>query len=126
MTRTFVCSSLAVLLSLGCTDSLGPKVMGHWTGPGIEFTSTFVTSELRLPCVETVRVVPGVRLGADRRIQFSGTLTNHWFSTPFTFSGEARGDTLRATLVTNTDRGPVSQDYVLTTDGEFGGWGCVQ
>ncbi|HEV8400567.1 MAG TPA: hypothetical protein VGQ18_12130 [Gemmatimonadales bacterium] len=125
MTRTLVWSSFAVLLSLSCSDPLGPKVIGHWTGPGIEFTSTFVSSELRLPCVEPVHVVPGVRLGADRRIQLSGTLTSYWYSTPFTFSGEARGDTLRATLVMSTDRGPVSQDYVLTTDGDFGGWACL-
>jgi hypothetical protein len=126
MTRALVWSSLAVLLSLSCNDSLGPNVIGRWTGQGIEFTAMFTSSELRLPCANLVRVFPAVRLGADHRIQFSGTLTSYWSSVPFTFTGEERGDTLRATLVTSTDRGPVSRDYVMTTDGDFGGWACLE
>ena len=125
MTRSLVWTSLAVFLSLSCDDSLGPKVIGHWTGPGIEFSSTFTSSELRLPCVNPVRVFPAVRLGADHRIQLSGTLTNYWDSHPFTFTGEVRGDTLRATLVISTTQGPESRDYVMTTDGDFGAWACL-
>jgi len=124
MPRRLVWSSLAVFLSLSCRDSLEPKVIGHWTGPGIEFTATFASSDLRLPCVELVRVVPGVRLGADQRLQLSGTLRSYWYSLPFTFTGEARGDTLRATLVVTTTQGLESHDYVMTTAGDFGSWAC--
>ena len=125
MTRNLVCSSVAVFLSLSCSDSLGPKVIGHWTGPGIELTATFTSSELRLPCADPVRFFPGIRLGADHRVQLSGTLNSYWYSVPFTFTGEERGDTLRATLVTITPQGPVSRDYVMTSDGDFGGWYCA-
>lgn len=125
MTRSLVWSSLAVFLSLSCNDTLGPKVIGRWTGQGIEFSSTFTSSELQLPCNAPVRVFPAVRLGADNRLQLSGTLTSYWYSHPFTFSGEVRGDTLRATLVISTPQGPQSREYVMTTDGDFGGWVCA-
>jgi len=121
MTRMRVGLVSAIVLCIGCGDSLGPGINGRWAATGIELVGAGGNAELRLPCTHPVRLPRWTSFDGTGHIQFSGKVREYWYSYDFVFAGQLQNDTLAATLTFSVPSQPPSvRDYRMTPDGDSG------
>jgi len=110
---------LALGLLLGCGDATGPAIAGRWARPGMKLVATSSSAELRLFCVQPIRL-PRLIPDGTGAIRFAAAVREQWNTFDLRFVGRLRGDTLVATVTWIVPgRTPSVTTNVLTTDGVY-------
>jgi len=112
MHRHLVWSSLAVL-TLACSDAVGPDMTGRWVGPSVELVMTPLVRQFTYGCNRPVPIPRDAGFDSTGHIVVSGNLTSLAGWDTFTFSGTLIGDTIVATMSISSRSGGMTWNFTM-------------
>jgi len=110
---------LVLAFLVGCGEATGPAIEGRWAKPGMALVATSSSAELRLYCIQPIRL-PRLVPDWTGAIRFAAAVREQGNTFDLRFVGRFRGDTLSATITwTVPGRTPYVTTHVLTPDGVY-------
>jgi len=118
MRRYLVWSSLAVL-TLACSDPVGPDMTGRWVSPSVELVITPVVRRFTYGCNRPVLIPRDAGFDSTGHIVVGGNLTDLAGWDTFTFYGTLIGDTIVATMSLSSRAGATTWNFTMQREGSL-------